>query len=472
MPPTAPATVRDRYRVTFAVLVVATIAYAMFQSLVLPVLPTIQAGLHTSESAVTWVLTAYLLSASVLTPIVGRLGDVNGKKRVLVLVLVVLAAGTLLSALATSIGFMIVGRVVQGAGGAVLPLAFGIIRDEFPPERLSMGVSAIAALLGVGSGLGIALGGPIVAAFDYHFLFWLPLGIIVLAAVIAQLMIPKSSVRDESGGLSLWPAVLMTGWLVALLLAVSEGTTWGWVDVRTLGLLAAAAALLAWWVVCESKSAQPLVDMQMMRMPAVWTANLVALLFGVGMYAILAVLPQYLQTPADAGYGFGASVTASGIFLLPMTAMVFCCGLLAGPLADRWGPKSVLLAGVALTAVAFALLTLEHDQRSDIYVFSALSGMGLGFAFSAIANVIVVSVPSDQVGVASGMNANIRTIGGSIGSAAMVSIVASKAGAHGPPAASDYTNGFCFLLVASILAAAAAAIVPSGRRRRLAPGRV
>ncbi len=208
---------RSSYQVTFTVIVVATSAYSMLQSLVLPVLPTIQASLHTTQSTVTWVLTAYLLSASIATPIVGRVGDMIGKKKVLVAVLATLAVGTLLAALATSITVMIIARVIQGAGGAILPLAFGIIRDEFPRAKVAMAVSTTAALLAVGGGLGIVLAGPIVDALDYHYLFWLPLVFIVISTIAAHFVIPESQNRSP-GRISFLPAVLLAAWLTALLI--------------------------------------------------------------------------------------------------------------------------------------------------------------------------------------------------------------------------------------------------------------
>jgi len=468
---TAPLTAADRPRVhhnvTFAVILLATTAYSMLQSLVTPVLPTIQASLHTTQTTVTWVLTAYLLSASIATPIVGRLGDMIGKKRVLVAVLVTLAIGTLLSAIATSIGLMIVARVVQGAGGAILPLSFGIIRDEFPREKVAMAVSTTAALLAVGGGLGIVLAGPIVDALNYHFLFWIPLILVAISAVAAQVVVPESPNRTP-GRISPLPALLLTGWLVALLVAVSEGPDWGWGSGRTIGLIAVSVLLVPLWILTEVRAAQPLVDMRMMRIPAVWTTNLVALLFGVGMYSIIAFLPEFLQTPASAGYGFGASITRSGLFLLPMTVTMFLFGLWSGRLAAQWGSKLVLVAGSALTAGSFVIVTLAHDEQWQVYLFSTLIGAGLGFAFAAMSNIVVEAVPADQVGVASGMNANIRTIGGSIGAAVMASIVTSGARADGLPAESGYTHGFAFLLASAVLACLAALAIPAVRTARAA----
>src|SRR3984957_19449400 len=219
--------VRARPAVTFAVLAMGVAAFALLQSLVIPVLTTVQHELHTTQSAVTWVLTAYLLSASIMTPILGRVGDMAGKKKVFVGTLVALAVGSLLAALAPSIGLMIVARVIQGFAGGMLPVGFGIIRDEFPPEKVAGAVGIIASLAAVGAGLGIVLAGPIVAALDYHWLFWLPLILTVIAAISAVLFVPESEVRTP-GRISVLPALLLSGWLVALLLALSEAPSWGW----------------------------------------------------------------------------------------------------------------------------------------------------------------------------------------------------------------------------------------------------
>ena len=330
---------RAHYRATFGVLALGVGAFALLQSLVIPVLTTVQHELHTTQDTVTWVLTAYLLSASIMTPILGRVGDMKGKKRVFVAALVALAVGSLLAALAPSIGVMIVARVIQGAGGGMVPVAFGIIRDEFPAEKVAGAVGILAALTAVGAGLGIVLAGPIVAVLNYHWLFWLPLILTVVATVCAVLLVPESPVRSP-GRISWLPALLLSGWLVALLVALSEAPDWGWGSARVLGLLAAAVVLGAGWVLAELRATTPLIDMKMMRRTAVWTNNLVALLIGVGMYATFAFLPEFVQTPTAAGYGFGASITRSGLMLLPAAITMFVVGMFAtstGPQAGRQG---------------------------------------------------------------------------------------------------------------------------------------
>jgi EmrB/QacA subfamily drug resistance transporter len=458
---------RSRPAVTFAVLALGVGAFAMLQSLVIPVLTTVQKDLHTTQSTVTWVLTAYLLSASIMTPILGRVGDMAGKKKVFVGTLVALAVGSLLAALAPSIGIMIVARVIQGFAGGMLPVGFGIIRDEFPAEKVAGAVGIIASLAAVGAGLGIVLAGPIVAALDYHWLFWLPLILTVAAAISAVLFVPESEVRTP-GRISFLPALLLSGWLVALLLALSEAPGWGWGSAKVLGLLAAAVILIAGWLASELRASTPLIDLKMMRQTAVWTNNLVALLIGVGMYATFAFLPEFVQTPSAAGYGFGASITKSGLMLLPSTITMFIVGIYAGRLARQLGGKVLVIAGCLIGCASMSILAFAHQHEWQIFLSTALMGIGFGLAFSAMSALIVAAVPPSQTGVASGMNANIRTIGGSIGSAIMASIVTSQLAPSGLPTDAGYTTGFAVLACGLLLAALAGLLMPSIRQPRSA----
>jgi EmrB/QacA subfamily drug resistance transporter len=457
---------RRHYQVTFVTLVVGVAGYSLLQSLVLPVLPTIQRSLHTSQDTVTWVLTAYLLSAAVFTPILGRVGDMVGKERMFVVALAALAAGSLLGAIATSIGVMIAARAIQGVGGAVLPLAFGIIRDEFPREKVGGAIGITAALIAVGGGLGIVLAGPIVDALDYHWLFWIPMIMVAGAGVAAHFVIPESPVRTP-GRLNWAAALLLSGWLVTLLVAVSEGSLWGWGSARVLGLFVVTLVLMGLWARVELHSPEPLIDLHMMRLPAVWTTNLSAFLFGIGLYSAFVFVPEFVQTPRSAGYGFGASITESGLFLLPQLVAMFVLGLVSGRLAVRFGARSVLIAGSTMSVIPFVMLAAAHNQRWEIYVAMGLLGTGFGLAFSAMSNLIVHAVPAEQTGVASGMNANIRTIGGSIGAGIMASIVTSGVVSGGVPKGSQYTYGFAVLAATTGLAAGAALLVPSARRARV-----
>jgi EmrB/QacA subfamily drug resistance transporter len=454
---------RTSTRATFVVLAAGLTSYSLLQSLVIPVLPTIQHELGTTQADVTWVLTANLLAASIATPILGRLGDMLGKKRVFVLVLVALGVGCLLSALATSLPLMLVGRVVQGIGGGVMPLAFGIVRDEFPDDRVPGAISGLASILAAASGAGVVLAGPIEGALGLSGLFWLPLGVIAAATLAAHVVIPESRVRT-AGRINWTAALLLSGWLVTLLLGVSRAPQWGWGSAAVIGLLTATAVLAVLWVVVEARATHPLIDMRMMRLRGVWTANLVALLVGIGMYASFAFLPQFLQTPESAGYGFGATVAESGLIMLPQTAASFVLGLVSGRLGQRFGTRNVLLVGGLLAATGFFALALAHDHRWQVFAATTLVGVGFGCAFASMANVIVAAVPQSQTGVASGMNANIRTIGGAVGSAAMATVVTAHAGAGGLPEESGYITGFLLLGSALLASGLAALLIPAMRR--------
>jgi MFS family permease len=286
---------------------------------------------------------------------------------------------------------------------------------------------------------------------------------IFAAALGAHFLVPESPVKTK-GRINWLAAALLSAWLVALLLAVSNAPVWGWGTVRVLGLLAAAVILAVVWVVVETRSANPLIDMRMMRIRAVWATNLVALLFGVGMYATFAFLPEFLQTPSSAGYGFGASITLSGLMILPQAVGMFLLGIVAGRLAERFGSKTMVVLGSGVGVVAFLLLAFAHDSEWEIYLASSIIGVGFGMAFSAMSNLIVAAVPPAQTGVASGMNANIRTIGGSLGAAVMASVVTSGAAASGLPKESGYTHGFLMLAGAMTLSALAALLIPTVRR--------
>lgn len=454
---------RKSSRLTFAVLATGAGVFSMLQSLIAPALPTVQHALHTSQSTATWVMTAYLLSASVFTPILGRVGDLVGKKRTLVAVLGG-AGGCLVAALAPNIGVLIIARVVQGIGGALFPLSFGIIRDEFDASRVPGSISNLSAVIAAGGGVGMVAAGPIVTALDYRWLFWFPVGIVAVTTLIAVRYVPESPNRAQ-GHVNWLGAVLLSGWLVALLLPLSQASIWGWGSVRVVGLFAAAVVLFAAWLLSEARSRSPLIDLKVMRLPSVWTTNTAALLFGAGMYAIWSFLPGFVQTPSSAGYGFGASVTASGLLMLPMLLAMFVSGVLSGRLEPIVGAKALLTTGAALGAVACAILALWHDQQWQIALVAGIFGLGIGLAFASMANLIVGSVPPEQTGAATGMNANIRTIGGSIGAAVTSVLVTGHLQPSGLPYDSGYTHGFTLLAVLLLGAALAALLVPrrSGR---------
>jgi EmrB/QacA subfamily drug resistance transporter len=456
-------TARPHYNLTFSILAISGIAFALLQSLVAPALPDIEKELDASPTSVTWVLTAYLLSASVLTPIVGRLGDMFGKERTLVCSLGALGAGSLLAALAKDINVLILARVIQGGGGAIFPLSFGIIRDEFPRERVATGIALISAILGIGAGLGIVLAGPIVEALSYHWLFWFPFFLVVIATVATVFFVPESPIKSP-GRVNWGGAALLSGWLVCLLVAISQGSDWGWTDSRVVVLLVAAPVLLVAWIANERRAAEPLVDMEMMRIRGVWTVNAAAFLVGAGMYSSFVLIPLFTETASSAGYGFGASVTQAGLFMLPSTAMMLFVSPLAGRLTNRVGARVPLILGSGVTCLSFTFLAVAHDERWEFYVGTALLGIGIGLAFASLANLIVAAVRAEQTGVATGMNTVMRTVGGSVGSQVGASVLAATVVGSALPTEHGFTVAFLLAAGACGLATLASFAVPKPPR--------
>ena len=455
-------------RIILAVLSLGGIAYALLQSLVVPALPEIQRSLHTSESAVGWILTAFLLSASVATPIIGRLGDMYGKERLLMLVLLMLAFGTFISAIASSLWLMLLGRVIQGAGGGIFPLAFSIIRDEFPNERVPGAIGLVSSLLGIGGGAGVVFAGVISQNLSYHWLFWFPLAAIVATAYLTWRYIPESPVKTPAE-INYRAAALMTVGISAVLLGITETSTWGWGSPKTLGLTALGLLVTLAWIREELRSREPLVDMRMMAIRGVWTTNAVAFLIGVGMYSSFILLPEFVQEPKSTGYGFGASVTTAGLFLLPATIAITVVGQMAGVLERRIGSRGSLIWGTVFALVSYVLLVADRTQEIEVYIAAALLGIGIGLSFSAMANLIVQNVRQEQTGVATGMNAVTRTLGGAFGGQIAATLLSSNLGTRDIPTSAGFTQAFLMCVLALAGALGFAVAVPRRSATRPAP---
>jgi EmrB/QacA subfamily drug resistance transporter len=444
-----------------AVLVLAAISFALAQTLVVPALPALAESMHASASSASWVLTGFLLSASVATPIVGKLGDLFGKGRALTCVMVGFALGSIVCALATSIGMVIAGRVLQGVAGGVFPLSFGIIRDTFPPRRVASGIGLLSASFGIGGGIGLPLAGIVVDNLDLSWLFWISLVSLPVAAAVHRLVPPSPPVaRTRVDWLG---AFVLSLALVAVLLAVTKGESWGWGSGRALGLLAGGAAALAVWVRVEAVREQPLIELRVLRDRVVASTNLAAFLVGFAMFSSFLLIPRFAQTPEAAGYGFAMSVTASGFLMAPTAAAQLLAGPLAGPLGVRVGMRLTLALGAALASGAFVLLGFFHAHPWEFVVGGILLGAGITFALASMANLIVESVPQSEVGIATGINTIMRTVGGAFGSAGGTAIIAAHVTDNGLPAERGYTIAFLASAGGGALAIGAALLIPRTR---------
>jgi EmrB/QacA subfamily drug resistance transporter len=437
---------------TLLVLAAGGLAYALAQTMIVPALPEIQRTFGGDPADATWLLTAFLLTAAVATPLFGRLGDMYGKEHWLLLSLGIFGLGSVVSAVAGSLGVMIAGRAIQGAGGAIFPLAIGIIRDEFPREKVATGIGTISAMFGIGGGVGLVVAGVLVDGIGVAWIFWLSAAAAAVAAWATWKYVPESPVRVHAR-IDWFGAILLSAALASLLLGVSEGNVWGWGSARVLGLFLGSAALTGLWAAWEWRVTDPLVDLRLMRRRPVWTTNVAAFAIGFAMFGSFVLIPQLVQTPARAGYGFGASVTASGLFLLPSALVMLFAGPVSGRLGARFGSKLPLALGAVFAAAGYFWLAALHDANIDIYLGSVLLGIGIRLAFAAMANLTVEAVPANMTGIASAINAIMRQIGGAIGAQVAAAIVSAHLILGGRfPAESGYTTAFAMSGVGAIVA--------------------
>ncbi|MGH2905609.1 MAG: MFS transporter [Solirubrobacterales bacterium] len=440
------------------------ITYAIMQSMVVPAMPEIQRATGSTETQVSWLLTAFLLIASVATPIIGRLGDIYGKDRLLLFCLAGVGVGTIVTAVAPSnLNVIIAGRAIQGVGGGIFPLAFSIIRDEFPADRIASGIGFLSSLIGAASGLGIVAAGLIIDRSSYSVVLWLPLLTILPALFAARAFIPPSPIR-AAGKINWASAALMTTGLGAVLLGITEAVDWGWGAPKTLALLLFGVLFVLLWIANEIRASVPLVDMAMMRLRGVWTTNLVAFLVGIGMYSAFILLPLLVQEPTSTGYGFGASVIGGAMFVLPMALLMLVAGQVVGPIEKRMGSRPALLAGCLFTTAGFALLIPWHGASIDIYLAAGLLGFGIGLAYATLATLIVENVEPAQTGVATGMNTVLRTVGGAFGAQLVATILASNVDLGGHPTNEAFTYSFVLCGIAVLIGFLATFAIPARGR--------
>ncbi|MGE3139263.1 MAG: MFS transporter [Thermoleophilia bacterium] len=454
-------------------LTVAGGSFALMQAVVVPALPALQEDLGSTTSWVAWTVSIYLLSASVATPLLGRLGDQFGKDRMLLVTLAIFTVGSILSIFAWNVWSLIVFRAIQGVGGAVYPLCFSIIRDEVPPRRMGVAMGLISAMLGVGGGLGLVLSGIVVDHASWRLLFVIGAVIGAIGIVLVRMAVPPSPSRARAS-LDLPGALLLSGGLVLVLVALTESRSWGWTSPLLIGVMGAGLATLVLWGWVESRTAQPLVDMRMLARRPVLFTNLAALFCGFTMYAIFTVLPLFAQMPSSlpvemqdlVTYGFGASVTVSALYLIPGALAMLPAGPYGGVLGRQIGFKYALAIGLSVTALGSLLLAAFHAEPWQMMLGYAVGAAGVAVAFGAMPKLIADAVSPTETGIATGMNTVVRTVGSAIGAQAAITLLASDTIAGTDiPAESGFTTSL-WLGAAAALVAALLALGASPRRGR------
>jgi EmrB/QacA subfamily drug resistance transporter len=462
---------RQHYNVTLGILTLAGIAFSLQQTMVFPALPTFQEEFDTSTAWATWVLTGFLVSAAVTTPILGRLGDQYGKGRLLLVSLGLFLAGCIGAAAAWSIWSLIGFRILSGAGGALFPLSFAIIRDEFPPERVKVGIGLLSAVFGVGGGLGIVLSGLIVDHVSWRWLFILGSIPVAASLLLVRRFVPESPVRSPSR-VDFPGALLLAGGLISLMLALTEGENWGWASPAILALAAGSAVLFTLWVVVELRSSSPMVDMRMLAHRPVLLTNTATMVSGFALFSCFVLVPTFVQTPTSNGYGFGASATQAGLFLLPTSLAMLVSGPAAGLIGRRFGSKWPLAGGMLIVSAAALALARANDEPWQVIAASTALGIGVGFAFAAMVALIAENVDATEMGVATGMNTVVRMIGAVVGGQVGAALLTARTiGGSGVPAESAFTTTFALSAIAALVASLVALSIVSKPLRPLVSAR-
>ena len=460
---------RRPWQAVLVLLTVAGISFALMQTLVVPALPFFQREFGTSASGATWLATGFLLSSSVLTPLLGKLGDTYGKKRLLAISLTVFGLGSLGATLSWDLGSLVAFRVLQGAGAAVFPLSFGIIRDEFPPEKVGLGIGTVSSVFGAGGGIGLVLSGVILEHLDWHWLFLVGGIPVLVAATLIVLFVPESPASRPAKADYLGAATLSVA-LAALLLGISQGNVWGWGSGGVLGLLAAAAVLLAAWVAIERRVPEPMVDLVMLSRPKMAATNAIAMLVGFSMFSTFISLPNFVQVPERVGFGFGASLVETGLYFLPSSLAMMVLGPFAGALGDRLGAVVPLRIGLGSAATGLVLFALVHSEPWQVLAWVTLLGVGIAFAFASIGKLAVDNARPSETGVATGINTIMRTIGAALGAQIAATIISAKTLAgSGLPAEAGFTAAFAMGAIGATVALGPTLVLTRGERGRSEP---
>ncbi|MEU5083890.1 MULTISPECIES: MFS transporter [Streptomyces] len=408
------------------VLAFAGIVVAVMQTLLVPVIKDLPQLLDTAPSNATWVLTSTLLSGAVATPIMGRLGDLYGKRRMLVLSLAVMVIGALVSAFTSELITMIVGRTLQGFAMGAIPLGIGLMRDMLPRERLGSAMALMSSSIGVGGGLALPAAALVAQHTNWHALFYGAAGLGVLAIGLTLLVVPESPMRAE-GSFDLAGALGLSTGLVLLLLPITKGSDWGWSSGTTLGLFAAAVVVLVLWGLYELRVQAPLVDLRTTARPAVLFTNLASIMVGVAFYVVSLVLPQLLQLPTATGYGLGQSMVVAGLCVAPLGLTMMFTAPVYARLSARYGPKVTLITGLLIIAIGYGGGLGLMDAAWQTIVTSVILGAGIGLAYSSLPALIVGAVPASETGAANGLNTLMRSIGTSVSSAVVGMVLANTA---------------------------------------------
>lgn len=457
-----------------AVLALSGTLVALMQTLVVPLLPDFPGILGVTADDASWLVTATLLSSAVATPIVSRSADMYGKRKMMVVCLAIMVAGSVMAAVGGAFVWLIIGRALQGFSSALIPVGISIMRDELPKEKMGSAVALMSATLGIGSAMGLPLAGVLYESLGWASIFWVSAGAGVLLLLAVVLIVPESKVRTR-GSFDYAGALVLSAALAALLLAISKGGSWGWGSEPVLLLFLTAAILLAVWVPYELKVRQPMVDLRTSARRPVLMTNLASLLIGFAMFANMLLTTQQLQLPAVTGYGFELNVITAGLCMVPSGLAMVVFAPLSGRIIRIFGGKTALMAGALVMIVGYVGRVFFYDSIAWVIIGSTVVSVGTAIAYAAMPTLIMGAVPITETASANGLNSLVRAIGTSTSSAAIAAVFTSVTIAVGDarlPSFDAFRDIFWLAAAASAASMLAAVFIPRAAGVRRPPATV
>ncbi|PUA80129.1 MFS transporter [Nocardioides currus] len=442
------------------VLALCGTAVSLMQTLVVPLLPDFPRLLGTTSDNASWLVTVTLLTSAVATPILTKLADMHGKRRMIVVSLVVLLLGSVLGAASDSLAVLIVARALQGFAPALIPIGISTMRDELPPEKIGGAVALMSATLGIGGAVGIPLAGVMYSHFGWQSVFWGSVAMAVVMLGLVLTIVPESKVRAP-GTFDWLGAILMSVALTALLLGISKGGQWGWTSQWTLLTFFVAVLFFALWAPWELRTGQPLVDLRTSARRPVLLTNIASLLAGFAMFANLLVVVQVLQFPVASGIGFGLSVTEAGLAMLPGGLLMVLMSPASAAITRRFGARITLIAGLLTMGFGYVLRILLDGSALELLIGVAVVSIGVAVSFAAMPVLIMQSVPITETAAANGLNTVVRSIGTSTCSATVAAVLTAGTVAGGFPSEASIHATSWLAAGAAFLGAAVGMLVPA-----------
>jgi MFS family permease len=418
-------------------------------------LPTLQRTFP-GQPALAWVVTIYWLCSAIAAAVCGRLGDLNGRRKVMSVVLTLCAVGALGAAIAPSLPWLIVACALQGTASAITPLSLGIFRENLPPERVPVAVGVLTSAGTVCAGIIFVASGVVIDRFSWQGGFLLKVGLAAVALIAVFVFVPPST-PQPGPRVNLAKGVLFAPALAALLVGVQQIRAWGMADPRLWALFAGGAILLVVWARLQLREAQPLIGLRILANRQIALANVCVVVVVLGTIQIGQILSMFFQQPLWTGTGLGLTATGSGLMHLALDAVSIIAAPWSGRIAARHGARTSALVGFALIAVAWMWLALWHGDRGITLAGAALALGGYAVTMTGLYNLIIESIPPQRTGEATGMTYVFLTAFFAVGAQIVFALLESGRvvnPAHGGlafPSDGAYVLGFGYIAATGVL---------------------